>query len=267
MNKKFAILVAFALVGFTATAQRGGDYDYEEPDKELVSEVNNNALYSGMQFHFGAKIGLNLTTYDSDVDDVQARIGQMGILCRWQWENWAIQPEVFYSRMGVRSLEKSIKWHPEETWRIKGQNIVGHDDLLNEDFKIMFLTDNIQVPIMFKYYLPVSIKGINIQAGPMISFNFDYTISSPSQHGYLNNYMFGTHTYRSGKVTGIESLRRVARDRNRVLAMANFGFGYDSKSGIGADVRMCMGLTPVFKSLYNTKSKDRVIAVSFYYVF
>lgn len=270
MNKKLAILALTLLFPLAAIAQRGGDYDYEEPDKDVEKQVSSSAASSGMEFHYGFKAGMNLATYSSDSDDLQARLGQMGVVCRFQWQNWAIQPEIFFAKMGVRSLEHMIDWHPEETWRLTGQYIVGHDDLLNEDFKLQMLTSNIQMPIMFKYYLPMVQHGINVQAGPVLSVNLDYDISSPTQKGYLANYEFGTHVYGTStgaQTKGIQSLRRIARDRNRVVAMAQFGAGYDSKSGIGVDVRCAMGITPVFKSLYNTHAKDRVWSISFSYVF
>lgn len=266
MNKKLAILALTLLFPLAAIAQRGGDYDYEEPDKDIEKQVSSSSVSDGMEFHYGFKAGMNLATYSSDSDDLQARLGQMGVVCRFQWQNWAIQPEIFFSKMGVRSLEHMIEWHPEETWRLEGGKIAGHDDLLNEDFKLQMLTENIQMPIMFKYYLPVSQHGINVQAGPVLSVNLDYEISSPTQSGYLNNFALGTRT-KAGKTEAIASLRRIARNRNRVLAMAQFGAGYDSKSGIGVDIRCAMGITPVFKSLYNTHAKDRVWSISFSYVF
>ncbi|MDO4461476.1 MAG: porin family protein [Bacteroidia bacterium] len=271
MNKKIALLAITLLFPLAATAQRGGDYDYEEPDKEIESQVNSNSN-NGREFHYGVKVGLNFTTVSSDADDIQAKVGQMGFLCRWQWEKWAIQPELIYSKMGVRSLEKEIQWNPDEVWRLNGQDIKGHRDLMNdEDFKIGFYTKCIQVPVMFKYYAPIFDRGLNIQAGPVLSVDLDYDISTPIQKGYLKGYYFGEREqYRSNgerRVTGVESMRYLGRDRNRVGALAQFGIGYDSKSGIGVDFRCAMGLTPVFKNYYNTNAKYRVWSISFSYVF
>lgn len=272
MNKKIALLAITLSFSLAATAQRGGDRDYEEPDKEIASQVNSSLNSNGREFHYGVKVGLNLTTVSSDADDIQAKIGQMGFLCRWQWEKWAIQPEIFYSKMGVRSLEKEILWNPDEVWRLDGQTIHGHADLMNdEDFKIGFYTHCIQMPVMFKYYAPIFDRGLNIQAGPVLSVDIDYELSTPIQKGYLKGDYFGTRVqkYTNGdvRITGVESMRYLGRNRNRIGALTQFGFGYDSKSGIGVDFRYAMGLTPVFKDLYNTHSKYRVWSISFSYVF
>lgn len=269
MNKKIAILAITLLFPLVAFAQRGGDYDYQEPDKDIESKVSVASAQSGPVFHYGFKVGFNLTTFSSDADDLQARVGQMGFICRWQWKNFAIQPELYYITMGVRSLEHEIKFHPNEVWRPTNLFIVGHEDLTNdEDFKLGFKTNNIQLPVILKYYLPLPKEGFNIQAGPTFNVDLDYEATTPSPLGYLFRPDFGEYYSKAmSKVTGVQSLRRIGRNRNRVSAIAQFGLGYDSKSGIGVDVRCGMGLTPVFKDYYNTNAKNRFWALSFTYVF
>ncbi|MCQ2215276.1 MAG: PorT family protein [Bacteroidales bacterium] len=268
MNRKIAILAITLLFPLAAFAQRGGDYDYQEPDKEIESKVSVRSNVTGPAFHYGVKAGFNLTTFSSDADDLQARLGQMGFICRWQWKNFAIQPEIYYMTMGVRSLEHEIKFHPNLVWRPTGMGIVGHEDLTNdEDFRLGFTTKNIQFPVIFKYYLPFRKEGFNIQAGPTFNVDCDYKASTPSPLGYLYNPEFGEYYWKSKDTwTGVQSLRRIGRNRNRVSAIAQFGIGYDSKSGIGVDVRCGMGLTPVFKDYYNTNAKNRFWALSFTYV-
>lgn len=210
-----------------------------------------------MIFRYGFKGGLNFATYDSDADDVQCRLGQWGVLCRFEWGSFAIQPELFYARQGVRSLERLVVPELEGSW------------ITEQNFKLMLLSDNVQLPIMLKYYLPIaSLKGINVQAGPQFSQRFDYKVSTPSEKGYLASDYLG----------GAMSKRRFAQDMNQFTVMANMGIGFDSESGIGVDFRCSMGLTPVFKGeivdpktgenyAYNSNSHDRVWSISFTYLF
>lgn len=210
-----------------------------------------------MIFRYGFKGGLNFATYDSDADDVQCRLGQWGVLCRFEWGSFAIQPELFYARQGVRSLERLVIPELEGSW------------ITEQNFKLMLLSDNVQLPIMLKYYLPIaSLKGINVQAGPQFSQRFDYKVSTPSEKGYLASDYLG----------GAMSKRRFAQDMNQFTVMANMGIGFDSESGIGVDFRCSMGLTPVFKGeivdpktgenyAYNSNSHDRVWSISFTYLF
>lgn len=218
------------------------------------------AANAEMRFRYGFKGGMNFATYSSDPDDVQARLGQWGAICRFEFGSIAIQPEVFYSRQGVRSLEKLVYNHEPH-----GPAFATGDILEHEKYKLGVLTDNIQMPIIVKYYLPFSgvLKGGNIQAGPQFSQRFDYKISSPSQKGYLADSRLGVRDDRPfiGKFVSL------GRDMNKFTVAASFGVGYDSESGIGVDLRCNWGITPVFKTLYNTNATDRVYSVSFTYVF
>lgn len=201
-----------------------------------------------VNFNWGFKGGLNFTTYDSDVDDVQAHLGQWGVICRFKFgESFAIQPEVFYACQGVRSLEFLLSKNQDNS-------PFGSDNNPWNDYtkyRLGLLTDNIQEAIMLKYYLPFGQKCLNIQAGPQFSQRFDYKVTSPSPHGYL-------------KELGMNSKYGFAQDMNKFTTMLNVGVGYDSPSGIGVDLRWTTGLTPVFKNLYPT-AHDRVYSISFTY--
>ena len=217
------------------------------------------------EFHWGFKGGINFTTYDSDADDVQARMGQWGVLARWNFnEHVALQTELFYARMGVRSLRKTIKWFPEDAY------YTGEDNL-NQKFRLQLLTDNVQLPILVKWYLPVNLfggHGLNVHAGPLFSQRFDYKISTSSPQGFLLDPMLGG----DGSVPKKgNTLRSFARAQNQFTVHALFGVGYDSPSGIGVDFRCQMGITPVWddskSGCYNSHSHDRVWALCFNYTF
>lgn len=211
-------------------------------------------INKGMQFRWGFKGGLNFTTYSSECDDIQAHMGQWGVLCRWTWGSFAIQPELFYARMGVRSYEYVVQSHSGEAY---GTGEPLEDELL----KIHLLSDNIQLPIMFKYYLPIYSGGFNVQAGPLVSQRFDYKLNTVSQKGYLLAVQQG-----DGSKWDDGRIRRFAQSMNHVTAGINFGAGYDSASGIGVDFRCYLGLVPVFRNdLLNGKTKDRVWSLSFTY--
>ncbi len=220
-----------------------------------------------VEFHWGFKGGINFTTYDSDADDVQARMGQWGVLARWKFgDHFALQSELFYARMGVRGLRKTIKWFPEHDSYYQDQ------DLLNQKFHLQLLTDNVQLPIIFKYYLPVNLfggPGLNVHAGPLFSQRFDYKVSTNSPQGYLLDPMLGGDG--SVNINKNNTLRSFARAQNQFTIHAVWGIGYDSPSGIGVDIRCQMGITPVWDSskagCYNSHSHDRVWALCFNYVF
>lgn len=214
-----------------------------------------------MDFQYGFKAGLNFTTYDSDADDFQARFGQWGIICRFKFKNWAIQPELHYAKMGVRSLNYFYRKKNEDrydTWGYQG----GKDRPVYGKFKLHLLTDNIQMPIIFKWYVPIQMwKGVNIQAGPTLSQRFDYSISTSTGSGLV-----GLKELNLRRPT----IREFARDQNQFTVLGTYGIGFDSESGIGVDIRFSQGFTPVFKNERQTAfthAHDRVWSLSFTYVF
>ncbi len=216
----------------------------------LLSTALANAQFD---FGYGFKAGLNFATYSSDCDDIQARPGQYGILCRLKFgSSFAIQPEVFYSRQGVRSLEFLIAGHYDDA---PYNTLNPTND--QEKFRLLLLNDCVQMPIMLKYYLPINLYGFNVQAGPLFSQRFEYRVSTPSPLGYLrDSSTFGR---------SLTSKNDFARDQNKATMGINTGIGFDSPSGIGLDVRCYFGLTPVFKTLYRN-ARDRVWSISFTYL-
>lgn len=224
------------------------------------------------EFHWGFKGGLNFTTVDSDVDDFQARMGQWGFICRWNiGEHFAIQPEVFYARTGFRSLKKLIKAAPDH------DTMSGEGSLQNEWFHLQLLSDNVQIPIVFKYYLPVNLfgdKGLNIHVAPLFSQRFDYKISTSDHEGVLLDPVLTGNG--SPYVDGMpyrenNTLHNFARAQNKTQFHVLAGVGYDSPSGIGVDIRWQTGITPVWNSskqhCYNKNSHDRIWAICFSYTF
>ncbi len=218
---------------------------------------------STMDFQYGLKAGLVFTTFDSDVDDFQARFGNWGILCRFKFENWAIQPEFHYATQGVRSLEYKV-YQGDDEYDTFGTS---RYDGVSSKVKLSLTTYNLQMPIIFKWYMPIKMwKGINIQAGPKMSQRLDYKVSaSGSPSGLLAAVdSEGNQLVNNGQI------RSFARDMNRFTVAADFGVGFDSPSGIGFDLRYSMGITPVFKGEKQrmfTNSHDRVWSFAFTYVF
>ena len=224
----------------------------------LIMVLMSKPAAAQTEFRWGVKGGLNFTTYDSDADDVQARMGQWGALCRWKFNDaFAIQPELFYARMGIRSLQTMVQQrdYTPAYATLDGQNY--------EWFMLQLLTDNVQLPILFKYYLPIEqfSRGINVFAGPLMSQRFDYKVSTPSQRGYLRDSRLGQPL----------SLIDIARAQNKFTVHAVWGLGYDSPSGIGVDFRYQMGITPIWDKdkvgCLNQHSHDRVMSLSFSYTF
>ncbi len=250
--KKFLFSIIAFTFAFGAKAQLAETPSSITPQERIV-------VTKPVEFHYGFKAGLNLTTYDSDCDDFQARFGQFGILCRWQFKNWAIQPELHYATMGVRSVEHMMRKRDNEadTWG------TDRKDAIDFRLKMKMTTKNIQMPINFKWYLPIqSLHGINIQAGPTLSVQFNYDVSiSGSPAGLLADPAIGIAN---------GNKREFAHDMNRFTVLGNVGAGYDSPSGIGVDLRWCTGLTPVFKGEKQkafTNCHDRLWVIAFTYVF
>ena len=223
------------------------------------------------EFHWGFKGGINFTTYDSDADDVQARMGQWGVLARWNFnEHVALQTELFYARMGVRSLRKAIKWFPEDAY------YTGEDNL-NQKFRLQVLTDNVQLPILVKWYLPVNLfggHGLNVHAGPLFSQRFDYKISTSDHEGVLLDPALtgnGTPYVDGMPYRENNTINNFARAQNKTQFHIVTGIGYDSPTGIGVDIRWQTGITPVWNSsskhCYNKNSHDRIWAICFSYTF
>ena len=140
------------------------------------------AAHAQMKFNYGVKGGFNITTYSYDADDAQVRLGQWGALCRFTFLDgtFAVQPELIYSRQGSRSLD---------LYR-KSYDIPNQDRVKDETFKVKFISQNVQMPIIVKYYLP-KLNGINIQVGPQISYRFDYKISALNELGWLGSNEMG----------------------------------------------------------------------------
>lgn len=239
----------FAIIALCSTLGANAQVDTDAPQ-----------VAKSIDFQYGFKAGLVFTTYDSDADDFQARFGNWGFICRWKAENWAIQPELHYTTQGVRSLIYKMRYGGQQ-YDNYGK-VPELDDAVTSKFRLNLKTYNVQMPIMFKWYMPIqSLKGINIQAGPKIGAIFDYQVSAPTNtYGLLMSPELGTE----GR------LRRFGRDLNRFTVAADFGAGFDSKSGIGFDLRCSMGLRPVFKNEKQkafTHAHDRVWSVAFTYVF
>lgn len=217
-------------------------------------------MHKSVDFQYGLKAGMVFTTYSSDSDDFQAHFGNWGFICRFKSENWAIQPELHYATQGVRSLIYKVRKGNSE-YDTFGK-IPAINDAVTAKFRLHMLTYNLQMPVIAKWYMPVqNLKGINIQAGPKVGYICDYKVSAPTvSYGYLISDEFGTE----GRI------RRFARDMRKVTLAADFGAGYDSKTGIGFDLRCSMGILPVFKGEKQNifkNPKDRVWSFAFTYVF
>lgn len=218
---------------------------------------------SAMDFQYGFKAGLMFTTYDTDADDFQAHFGNWGFICRFKFDNWSIQPELHYATQGVRSLQYKV-YFGSDLYDTYGTD---RYDGVSSKLKLHLLTYNIQMPIIFKWYLPIQQwKGINVQAGPKLSQRFDYKVSaSGSPSGLL-----AAVDADGNKLVNNGQIRSFARDMNRFTVAADFGLGFDSQSGIGFDLRCSMGITPVFKGEKQrmfTNAHDRAWSFAFTYVF
>ncbi len=231
--------------------------------EETETTTTTVASHSAMDFQYGFKAGLLFTTYDSDADDIQAHFGNWGIICRFRFDNWSIQPEIHYATQGVRSLQYKV-YQGDDNYDTYG---TPRQDGVSSKLKLNLKSYNIQMPIIFKWYLPIQMwRGINVQAGPKLSQRFDYKISASGSPAGL----FAATDENGERLVDNAQIRSFARDMNKFTVAADFGVGFDSQSGIGFDLRCSMGITPVFKGEKQRifrNAHDRVWSIAFTYVF
>lgn len=100
---------------------------------------------------YGIKAGLNIADFGGDTEKTNVRPGfNAGALVEIRFNNFAIQPEIFYSQQGSK-----IKYN------------IYSGDILSEEYEYTSKLGYINVPIIAKYYI---LEGLSLQAGPQIGF-------------------------------------------------------------------------------------------------
>ena len=103
------------------------------------------------EIKYGIKAGLNIANFGGDTEKTNVRPGfNAGALVEIRFNNFAIQPEIFYSQQGSK-----IKYN------------IYSGDILSEEYEYTSKLGYINVPIIAKYYI---LEGLSLQAGPQIGF-------------------------------------------------------------------------------------------------
>lgn len=107
---------------------------------------------NAQEFHFAPKVGMNISNITSS--ELGSRVGlDVGFAAEVLFTpSFAVESGVYYSMQGAQ--------------KTFGDYLI--DDMMFRDLKVSFDMDYINIPVLAKYY---AYKGLNIFAGPQLSFN------------------------------------------------------------------------------------------------
>ncbi|MEE1096752.1 MAG: porin family protein [Bacteroidales bacterium] len=174
------------------------------------------------KINFGAKAGLNLSTWN--VDDYEFKPGfHAGVYANIKINKmFAIQPEVLYSMEGVRFSE-------DET-----QTVLGKEYFMN--LSATTTTHRLNVPVMFQI-TPLSL--LTIEVGPQFGFN----LAMKSREILETN------------VPGFPEYDETATVDSEVYNMFELGIAAGLKVNLAGNIslgaRYVYGLTPLFGDVYD----------------
>jgi len=195
-------------------------------------------ISSAQEIKYGAKAGLNLSTFTGDVTyfDVKSKTGfHVGGFVEIKIaDKFSVQPELLYSTQGGKiSFSSSDEFSYTNDKR---------------DIKLGYLN----LPIMAKYYI---IPGLSIEAGPQIGF----LLSAKNEYNIYSSVSEDL----SG--SGEEDIKD---DSKSVDFGFNVGAGYDFTQNIFVQARYNLGLTSISESASSVYDpKNAVLQISFGYKF
>lgn len=178
---------------------------------------------------FGAKAGLNLSTFmGDDADEAEALAGfHVGGLVEIKLnDKFSVQPELLFSRIGAQATVSEVEG-----------GVLYRGDL---KARLGYLT----VPVMAKYYV---IPGLSVEAGPQVGFLVS------AKHEVDATADFGVGTVSFGDTDD-------AKDQYKKVDFAfNLGAGYELPMGLFFQARYNIGLTNIGEA-YTDSDGDRVRA-------
>ena len=203
-----------------------------------VSAIFAMSFMNAQEIKFGAKAGLNISTFNGDVAnyDVKSKAGFHvgGFVEVKLTDKFSVQPELLYSMQGAK-LEYSVS-----------DEFSSASD--KQDIKLGYLN----IPIMAKYYV---IPGLSIEAGPQVGF----LLSAKSK--YATTYFVGEELSESGE-------EDIKDDSKSVEFGFNFGAGYEFTENIFVQARYNLGLTSFSENAVNEfDPKNGVFQISLGYKF
>jgi opacity protein-like surface antigen len=185
---------------------------------------------NAQEVKFGAKAGLNVSTFTGDVDDASSRVGfHVGGFAEIKLsDKFSVQPELLYSAQGVKYDTSGAGFSEENKINLAYLNI----------------------PVMAKYYVA---EKFSLEAGPQIGF----LLSAKNDFSYS---AFGESD--SGKVDIKDGYKSIDFG-------VNFGAGYDFTENLSVGARYNLGLSNIAKNEEgdNSKVKNSVFSLSVGYKF
>ena len=174
-----------------------------------VSAIFAMSFMNAQVVQFGAKAGLNLSTFTGDISDfadVKSKAGfHIGGFAEFKLtDKFSIQPELLYSTQGAKT----------EFSYVDDMGYTYEDENLKFDYLVL--------PIMAKYYV---IQNLSVEAGPQIGF----LLSAKNEYDARSSF-FGEDLSESGEID--------IKDNYKGIDFGfNFGAGYEFTENIFVQAR------------------------------
>ncbi|WP_295674786.1 porin family protein [uncultured Empedobacter sp.] len=189
----------------------------------MLGVVSLSAQEKTTSAQFGIKSSVNMSSFNGDdVKDNDYKVGfGAGLYGHFPiTEQFAVQPEVNFTRMGGREKTDVTE--------------VGNTTVKNYNKTTL---DYIQVPVMLQFY-PAGSR-FNIEAGPQFGYNV-YASNKTQVSTYVNNMVYNT-----------EEKTDIKDNVKDFDFGVNFGLGYNVTDNINVGARYYMGLTRLTENTNN----------------
>jgi hypothetical protein len=169
------------------------------------SNAQEEKSTSGLDVTFGAKAGLNLSTFTGDPEDVDMKAGfHVGGMAEIALnEKFSVQPELLFSSQGTQEDVTFFNGINEQTETIK------------------YNFSYINLPVMAKYYVT---EGLSLEAGPQIGVLVSAKAKADGE---------------------TEDADELLGDLSTIDFGLNFGLGYKLDSGLNFSARYNLGLSNI----------------------
>lgn len=192
---------------------------------------------NAQEIKFGAKVGLNISSLNGDLQNAKSLIGaHLGAFAEIKiTDKFAFQPELLYSMQGAKTefseSEPGYSYTSEDNWKLGYLNL----------------------PLMAKYF---ATEKLFIEAGPQIGF----LMSAKNDYKETETIMGDTDTF-SGDVDIKDTVKSIDFG-------LNFGLGYEFTDNVFASARYNVGLSNINDiNGDDSKINNGVIQFSFGYKF
>ena len=183
------------------------------------------------KLHFGVKVGSTISSFTNQQPHTSVAIGLAGgVTAAYSFNsNMALQLELFYAQEGGRLLNIDIpSFLGQDYWyieKVENQRVV---------------INTLNVPLIFKYKIPLGSSGLSIFVGP----NFGYNISAAAHKEVtVLTEVSSFHTYTASE--------DISSNIEKYSIDAIGGIGFEIPVGnyiLSVEGSYKYGITPVYKS-------------------